>query len=167
MVVVYDYKQLHDKNIIPDDCEVLLMRECFLSKLPELPLKLLSLFCIDNNLTKLPELPHNLKLLACSNNIIIELPKLPNRLTRLYCAYNMITELPELPYGLIEIYCNNNPIQYITPENYKIMKNIFKLEIMQKKKYITLNPTKYIDISNTILYDNSGCSSEAEFFGIG
>jgi Leucine-rich repeat (LRR) protein len=152
---VYNYEELIDKNIIPDDCEYFKCHWCNLDKLPELPSGLTELYCYYNNLTELPKLPDGLKsLYCCNNNNLSELPKLPNRLQSLNCSCNLLTELPELPSKLELLYCNHNPIKFITPDNYKIMKLIFSINIYK------------IDISNTIFYDNSGCSSRAEFFGI-
>jgi Leucine-rich repeat (LRR) protein len=90
----------------------------------------------------------------CGNNNIIELPVLPSGLLELYCEFNNITELPELPNSLEVLYCIYNPIKYITPDMYSIMKKIYVTDEYN------------IDIRNTIFYDQSGCSSEAEFFGI-
>jgi Leucine-rich repeat (LRR) protein len=101
----------------------------------------------------LPVLPDGLIFLGCDNNKITELPVLPNGLIFLGCSYNLLNELPVLPNGLIELYCDDNPIKYITPDMYSIMKRIY------------LTDENSIDISDTIFYDNSGCSSEAEFFG--
>ncbi len=130
---LYYYNDLIDKNIIPDDCEILI--------------------CRNNNIIELPVLPDGLTTLFCRNNNIIELPVLPDGLIKLYCYNNNIIELPELPSGLIILYCYNNPIKYITPNNYKIMKNIY------------LTDKGNININDTIFYYNSGCSSNAEFFG--
>ncbi len=109
----YAYKDLIDKNIIPDDCEILYCSGCDLDKLPVLPDGLTTLFCRNNN----------------------------------------IIELPELPNGLKILFCNDNPIKFITPNMYSIMKRIYLID-----------ETNVI-IHNTIFYDNSGCSSESEFFG--
>jgi Leucine-rich repeat (LRR) protein len=130
----YNYKDLIDKNIVPDDCTNFSCRYCNLDKLPVLPDGLTKLYCDNNNLT--------------------ELPVLPDRLTELHCFHNKITELPKLPNGLEKLYCHSNPIKYITPDMYSIMRNI----------YLTVDYN--IDILNTIFYDQSGCSSNAEFFGI-
>jgi Leucine-rich repeat (LRR) protein len=111
-------------------------------------------YCINRGLSELPELPDGLKKLDCDNNKIIELPVLPDGLEILYCSYNKLTELPKLPNGLKVLYCYYNPIKYITPDMYYIMKHIYLID------------KNGIEIDNTIFYDNSGCSSNAEFFGL-
>ena len=109
--------------------------------------------CWECKLDKLPKLPDILQKLYCSRNILTELPVLPNGLLELYCQVNKITELPVLPNGLIELHCYHNPIKYITPDMYSIMRRIY------------LTDETSIDIGDTIFYENSECSSEAEFFG--
>ena len=110
--------------------------------------------CSYNKLNKLPELPSGLTELCCFDNNIIELPVLPSGLTKLYCNNNKLTALPKLPSRLKILCCDHNPIKHITPNMYSIMRNIYLTD-----KY-------YIDIRNTIFYDQSGCSSKAEFFGL-
>ena len=175
----YDYLDLIDKNIIPDDCitlnysydngycynklyelpklpDGLKILFCSCNKLvvlPELPSGLEALYCFDNEITKLPKLPVRLTLLSCWTNNITELPELHIGMEKLHCTNNNITELPELPSGLNYLHCNNNLIRLITTENYKIMKKIYQ------------KCSIHINIYNTIFYDQSGCSSKAEFFG--
>jgi Leucine-rich repeat (LRR) protein len=81
-----------------------------LTKLPELPNSLKSLYCDYNNLTKLPELPNSLEKLICHNNQLTKLPELPNSLKKIYCHYNNLTKLPELPNSLKKLYCHNNQL---------------------------------------------------------
>ncbi len=150
---LFHYACLIDKNIIPDDWTKF---DCYmynLTKLPELPSGLKILSCSGNRLTALPQLPYGLQELYCYYNNITELPELPSGLKILFCHCNNITQLPQLPSGLIKLFCNFNPIKYITPDIYSIMKNIY------------LTNVRNISISNTIFYDNTGCSSKAEFFG--
>ena len=110
--------------------------------------------CWECNLSKLPVLPDGLKSLGCGINKIIELPELPNGLYELFCHYNKIIELSKLPDGLEVLICYNNPIKFITPDIYSIMKRIY------------LTNKNDLNISDTIIYDNSGCSSFTEFFTI-
>jgi Leucine-rich repeat (LRR) protein len=151
---VYTYRELRDKNIIPDDCDNFNCCSLNLSKLPDLPNGLEELYCHINELTELPELPYGLIVLYCSENNLTELPVLPDGLEFLCFQYNNITELPELPNRLEELNCYCNPIKYITPDMYSIMKHIYLTNSMD------------INIYDTIFYDNSGCSSKAEFFGL-
>jgi Leucine-rich repeat (LRR) protein len=170
----YTYETLIDKNIISDDYKIfnfymynldklpvlpngLKELECGYNdiiELPKLPNGLIKLYCCGNRLTELPELPSRLIRLACYNNKLTELPELPDGLEELYCYNNNLSELPELSNGLTRLYCDHNPIKYITPDMYSIMRNIY------------LKNINNILISNTIFYDNSGCSSKAEFLGI-
>jgi hypothetical protein len=98
-------------------------------------------------------IPDDCEKFCCWASNLIKLPQLFDGLEELYCYNNKLTELPELPNGLEELDCYNNPIKYITPDMYIIMKRIY------------LSNKNRILISNTIFYDNSGCSSYAEFFG--
>jgi hypothetical protein len=153
MVATYTYKELLDKNIIPDDCDRFYCNNCNLSKLQKLPDRLRLLLCNNNVITELPALPDILIELNCGSNQITELPELPNGLKYLNCCNNRLMELPELPNGLKLIYCHINPIRFITPQNYKILKKIY------------LKDKSVVYMANTIFYDNSGCSSNEEFFG--
>jgi Leucine-rich repeat (LRR) protein len=110
--------------------------------------------CWRCNLSKLPKLPNGLIILYCDNNKITELPNIPDGLEKINCNYNNLSELPELPNRLEELHCYCNPIKYITPDMYSIMKHIYLIDKTS------------INIDNTIFYDNSGCSSKAEFFGL-
>jgi E3 ubiquitin-protein ligase SspH2 len=69
-------------------------------------------------LTKLPELPEGLETLYCDNNNLTQLPELPEGLKELYCSYNNLTQLPELPEGLKGLDCDNNNLPYENLEEY-------------------------------------------------
>ncbi len=77
-----------------------------ITRLPELPSELLSLSCSHTNITSLPELPSDLRVLDCSNTSITSLPELPSRLVQLFCGNTNITSLPELPSTLEGLYCD-------------------------------------------------------------
>ena len=134
----YYYEDLEDLTRIPDDS--------------------IWFCCSDNALEELPILSNLLKLLYCSGNYISELPVLPYELEALFCDFNNITELQELPNTLKKIDCSCNKIKFITPDMYTIMKNIYFNLDYHSNQY-------YIDITRNIFYDQSGCSSEAQFFG--
>lgn len=103
----YKYKNLIDKQQIPDDCDKFLC-DCYkLTELPILPNTLKILNCSGNILTNLPILPSTLIKLYCSYNEIIVLPKLPNSLNILSCGSNNIIEILELPINLTIFDCSS------------------------------------------------------------
>ena len=95
----------------PDSIERVNCKSCKnLTSIPELPRKLIDLFCDDNQITLLPALPKSLHILECNDNLLSVLPALPERLYSLICSNNQITQLPTLPPGLTELVCENNQI---------------------------------------------------------
>lgn len=102
--------------------------------LPNLPIGLLSLRCMDNygltqlpalpegleflecsytGLTELPVLPMSLKGLRCGAGPLTHLPTLPNQLEYLACGNTEITELPDLPESLESLLCGSNQLTYL------------------------------------------------------
>jgi Leucine-rich repeat (LRR) protein len=82
-----------------------------LTKLPELPKLLQTLYCGYNKLTSLPKLPNSLHTLHCWNNKLTSLPKLPESLYLLSCNDNQLISLPNLPKSLESLYCGNNKLK--------------------------------------------------------
>ena len=87
---------------------------------------------------------------------------MPESLQVLNCAYNNLTELPKLPNILEFVFINNNPIKFITLDNFTIIKRIYIHEYINK-----MCEGYHINIDQTMFYDNSGYSSQQEFFGVG
>ena len=81
-----------------------------LTELPELPKSLIILSYSHNNLKVLPDLPKSLNYLCCSNNNLTVLPELPESLEELICSYNKLINLSELPKGLKELFCGYNQL---------------------------------------------------------
>ena len=123
---------------LPSSLEYLFCSHNCLRKMPELPSKLHNLQCEYNYLNILPNLPLYLEILNCSNNELDSIPELPNKLTSLLCDNNYLNLLPEFPLTLYWLRCNNNP--YIYGGN---------INIYYKNKH-TCDFTAYIGNKNTI-----------------
>jgi hypothetical protein len=123
------------------------INSCYLHKLPQLPVNLITLNCEANLLTELPELPLTLEFLICDINKITKLPKLPNSLFYLNCSHNLLTELPDIRETRLEtLYIHTNFITKID----KIPKTIFYFNCSYN--YISVLP----DLpSNLICFDCS------------
>jgi len=92
--------------------------------MPELPAKLIELYCHNNILTTLPKLPSNLLILDCFDNKLTSLPELQNSLRELNCNNNYLTFLPELPDSLIQLSCDNNKLTSL-PKLPQTLENLF------------------------------------------
>jgi len=97
-------------NSLPDEIEVIDVRNSFLTYLPSLTRfkNLIVLLCENNQLTFLPDLPENLVELRCSNNQLTFLPDLPENLVELWCSNNQLIFLPDFPVNLRHLSCPNN-----------------------------------------------------------
>jgi Leucine-rich repeat (LRR) protein len=99
-------KYIYDKTeILPTMKMIVLMRDCFVEKLPE---GLLILCATGLGLTTLPELPSTLKVLIVSDNELTSLPTLPKGLKVLVCNGNYLTNLPAIPSSVKMILAYNN-----------------------------------------------------------
>jgi len=100
----------------PPSLDTLILIECSIDSLPQLPSGLLYLVIQYNDLTVLPNMPVALKVLTCSFNSLQSLPQLSDSLIYLDCSFNQLTTLPSpLPQGLIELYCYDNDIYTLPP----------------------------------------------------
>lgn len=99
-------KYIYDKTeILPTMKMIVLMRDCFIEKLPE---GLLILCATGLGLTSLPKLPSTLKVLIVSDNELTSLPTLPKGLKVLVCNGNYLTNLPAIPSSVKMILACNN-----------------------------------------------------------
>lgn len=87
----------------------LTVRDCRITRLPELPKTLREFHCYRCPLVELPELPQTLVYLNCGETPLVELPELPSKLESLMCDDNRLTSLPWLPDSLEYLLCDNNP----------------------------------------------------------
>ena len=84
---------------------------CGLDKIEELPTTLKTLDCRDNYLTSLCHIPFSLRTLDCSNNSLTYLPPLPPSLRILRCDNNKLFFIPYLPPLIEVLNARNNNIQ--------------------------------------------------------
>ncbi len=110
-----------DDILIPPNLEEFNCTGCNLSKLPDFPNTLKTLYCGANNLSWLPEnLPESLEGIWCSENKMVHLYEeyesvewnysLPN-LKTFCCQYNPLTYIPCMPNSLVYVCCKNCAIE--------------------------------------------------------
>jgi Leucine-rich repeat (LRR) protein len=105
-------KALANLPAMPVTLEYLDCSGCVLTYLQDFPadseLKVLN--CMSNKITRLPQLPTKLVTLKCAYNLLVSLPApLPNKLCYLECSFNHLTNLPTpLPESLEDLICSHN-----------------------------------------------------------
>lgn len=125
---------------LPNHIERMWVSKCKnITKLPELPTKLIDLSCdgtpikmlpalpshlhllnfAETEVEYLPELPQSLRVLHANNSKLAALPTLPECLSILRCWQTNITELPPLPRELRTLECSETRITKlpVLPEN--------------------------------------------------
>ncbi len=78
--------------------------------LPQLPERILGLFCDYTELAELPELPPRLQMLSIIDTNVKRLPTLPETLCGFYIHGTQITELPEIPASVWDIGVSGAPL---------------------------------------------------------
>lgn len=110
-------KALANLPSLPVTLEYLDCSGCVLTNLQDFLIdsELKVLNCMSNKITRLPQLPNKLVKLKCAYNRLLSLPTpLPNELVYLECSYNQLINLPTpLPDSLMDLISSHNQLTYL------------------------------------------------------